>query len=244
VLVQLSTNGNGNQVDTVVDLGCGTGISTLVWARSAKKVVGVDPTEDMLNRARQRISSNTDGCSHLSFLNTVSSATGLENDSVDIVVCSQSLHWMDPEPTFREIARILRPGGVFAAIDCDWPPTITLDTDLVFKEAQANLKSFQKTSQHIFEGVKQWPKGTHLERMEKSGVFRLTKEILVHNVEYSDATRFKGLLRTFGEIQTFLKAGVQGIEEVLQRFDASIDESLGQRTLPCYFHYRVRLGIK
>ena len=41
--------------------------------------------------------------------------------SADIVTCSQSFHWMEPEPTLAEIARILRPGGVFAAYDYDWP---------------------------------------------------------------------------------------------------------------------------
>ena len=36
----------------------------------------------------------------------------------------QALHWMEPAPTFGEVARLLRPGGVFAALDCDWPPVL------------------------------------------------------------------------------------------------------------------------
>ncbi len=32
------------------------------------------------------------------------------------------MHWMEPEPTLAEVARILRPGGVFAIADADWPP--------------------------------------------------------------------------------------------------------------------------
>ena len=31
---------------------------------------------------------------------------------------------MEPVPTFGEVARLLRPGGVFAALDCDWPPVV------------------------------------------------------------------------------------------------------------------------
>lgn len=31
---------------------------------------------------------------------------------------------MPPERTFAEIARVLRAGGVFAALDCDWPPLV------------------------------------------------------------------------------------------------------------------------
>src|SRR5436190_790371 len=31
---------------------------------------------------------------------------------------------MEPAATFAEVARLLRPGGVFAAVDCDWPPSV------------------------------------------------------------------------------------------------------------------------
>jgi SAM-dependent methyltransferase len=50
--------------------------------------------------------------------------TGLPPGRADIVVAVQALHWMDPGPTFAEITRLLRAGGVFAAMDCDWPPSV------------------------------------------------------------------------------------------------------------------------
>ncbi len=47
-----------------------------------------------------------------------------EEGTAGIVTCAQSFHWMEPESTFIEVARILRPGGVFAAYDYDRPPTV------------------------------------------------------------------------------------------------------------------------
>jgi SAM-dependent methyltransferase len=41
-----------------------------------------------------------------------------------VVLAVQALHWMEPVSTFVEVARLLRPGGVFAALDCDWPPSV------------------------------------------------------------------------------------------------------------------------
>ena len=38
-------------------------------------------------------------------------ATGLADACADIVTCAQSLHWMQPDVTFKEVDRILRPGG-------------------------------------------------------------------------------------------------------------------------------------
>src|ERR1700685_3598340 len=48
--------------------------------------------------------------------------TGLPAKWADIVTASQAMHWFDPELALPEIARLLRPGGVLAAYDCDWPP--------------------------------------------------------------------------------------------------------------------------
>lgn len=61
---------------------------------------------------------------NVDYLERFASNTGLAEESADIVSCSQSLHWMEPESTFAEAARILRPGGVFTAYDYKWPPVV------------------------------------------------------------------------------------------------------------------------
>src|SRR5262249_48629656 len=47
---------------------------------------------------------------------------------------AQSFHWMEPTATLAEIARILRPGGLFAAYDYDWPPAIQWELDRLAQE--------------------------------------------------------------------------------------------------------------
>ena len=42
----------------------------------------------------------------------------------DIVICSQAFHWMDPQTTLNEVYRILKPNGIFAIINADYPPII------------------------------------------------------------------------------------------------------------------------
>lgn len=102
----------------VVDLGAGTGLSSR-WASSwAATVVGVEPSDDMRRVADAAAPPNVRtvaGWSH---------ATGLPDACADVVVAVQALHWMEPDGTLAEVERILRPGGVFAAIDCDWPPAV------------------------------------------------------------------------------------------------------------------------
>jgi SAM-dependent methyltransferase len=103
----------------VVDLGSGSGLSSRWCATWAAHVTGVEPSADMRELAARTGSTATiayrDGWGH---------ATGIADSSADIVVAVQSLHWMEPTATLDEVARVLRSGGAFAAIDCDWPPAI------------------------------------------------------------------------------------------------------------------------
>lgn len=101
----------------VVDLGSGTGLSTRWCARFADSVVGIEPSDDMRRQAERG-----DPPTHVSYAPGWAHDTCQPDGAADVVVAAQALHWMDPSPTYAEVARILRPGGVFVALDCDWPP--------------------------------------------------------------------------------------------------------------------------
>lgn len=108
----------GRSEPEVVDLGSGTGLSTRWAALWARSVTGVEPSVDMRSIAQQH------GLPNVRYVDGFGHETNLEPESADVVIAVQALHWMEPEGTLTEVARVLRPGGVFAAIDCDWPPTV------------------------------------------------------------------------------------------------------------------------
>src|SRR5205823_417569 len=93
----------------VVDLGCGPGLSTFAWTDRAARVIGVEPAAAMVDLARQR----TPG-SYVEVRHAFAHRTGIPDGAADIVTAVQSFHWMEPRATLAEVARILRPGGVFA----------------------------------------------------------------------------------------------------------------------------------
>lgn len=100
----------------VVDIGSGTGLSSR-WASTwAVSVRGVEPNDEM------RAVAESHPVPGVEYVAGVGHDTGLETASADVVTAVQSMHWMDPDPTLAELARILRPGGVLAVIDADWPP--------------------------------------------------------------------------------------------------------------------------
>lgn len=100
----------------VVDVGSGTGLSSRWAGEWARSVIGIEPSVDMRRRAAER------GGGNVSYLAGTSERSGLADDCADIVLAVQAMHWMEPTSTLREVARLLRPGGVFATIDADWPP--------------------------------------------------------------------------------------------------------------------------
>jgi SAM-dependent methyltransferase len=94
----------------VVDLGSGIGLSTRLWRGFEATVIGIEPSPDMRVIA-ERLQAIDEGQSNISFEEGTSTNNGLAKGCADIATVSQALHWMEAEPTFSEIARILRARG-------------------------------------------------------------------------------------------------------------------------------------
>lgn len=95
----------------IVDLGCGTGILTVTFARPGRRVVGIDPAPAMLGRARSR-----PGGEQVRWL--LGTAELIEPGSADLVVMTGNvaMHIIGDQwhESLGYIARGLRPGGVLA----------------------------------------------------------------------------------------------------------------------------------
>jgi ubiquinone/menaquinone biosynthesis C-methylase UbiE len=237
ILTQLIQESNPG---LVVDIGCGTGLSTFLWAEHARQVIGIEPNDDMRQQAEAK-SIGLDA-KNVQFRAGFSTQTGLPDDCADIVTCSQSLHWMEPSPTFVEIARILRPGGIFAAYDYDWPPTIHWEIEVAYNALGKKVnKIIDKLGSE--EGVQYWSKEQHLERIRTSGCFRYVKELVIHNVEMGNAERFLGLVSS-NRIGRLLQQGANEDNLDFESFKATVRKVLSDEPVPWYFSYRVRLGVK
>ncbi|MFI1091489.1 class I SAM-dependent methyltransferase [Streptomyces sp. NPDC020917] len=93
----------------VLDLGAGTGKLTGVLTDLGHRVTAVEPDPGMLAELRVR------------FPGVTAQAGGAEDiplpdASVDAVLVGQAFHWFDQDRALPEIARVLRPGGVLAAL--------------------------------------------------------------------------------------------------------------------------------
>lgn len=94
--------------DTAWDCGCGNGQATIGLTPYFSQVIGTDPSQQQIDNA----------VPHERVRYQVASAeeSGLETASVDLVVVAQALHWFHFERFYTEVRRVVRPGGVLAAI--------------------------------------------------------------------------------------------------------------------------------
>jgi arsenite methyltransferase len=103
---------------TVLDLGCGAGLDSLIAARrvgAAGKVLAIDFSETMIQRARQ--AANQSAISNVTFHRADAEQLPIESASVDVALVNGIFN-LNPSRSaiFRELARVIRSDGrVYAA---------------------------------------------------------------------------------------------------------------------------------
>ena len=227
------------KIETLVDVGCGTGLSTFPWAKYSEHVIGVEPNIDMISAAQEK--ALTRAARKVNFVRAEAESIPMGSGSAHLVTCSQSFHWMEPKSTLTEFSRILRPNGIFAVYDCDWPPSIGESLENSFAKILHESKALLKA---MGMDAKQWPKSEHLVNIRKSGYFRFYKEISFHTTARTNANAFIGLIESQGVVQQALRLGNNELKKLINEETMKIQRCFGRDSIEMILTYRLRMGIR
>ncbi|MEP7028175.1 MAG: class I SAM-dependent methyltransferase [Candidatus Eisenbacteria bacterium] len=93
---------------TVVDVGAGTGIWTVLLAARRRPVIALEPNAAMRAAALARAG--------VSWRAGAAEDTGLADASASLITVAQAFHWFRAAEALREFARVLAPGGRLALV--------------------------------------------------------------------------------------------------------------------------------
>jgi SAM-dependent methyltransferase len=97
---------------TVLEIGCGTGQLTRSLLARGLRVVAIEPGEQLIGRARDRVAS----AGEVRFVNARLEDAPLPRANCRAVFSASAIHWVDPEMSWRKIADALVDGGTVALL--------------------------------------------------------------------------------------------------------------------------------
>lgn len=215
----------------VVDLGSGTGGSARAWAGHAREVIGVEPSLEMLNIARERTKSET-----INYVNRYGNDTGLKDSVADIVCASSSIHWMEPESTIKEVLRILKNGGLFSFFGPSHPPVSP------FLEVDQQYFDFVDQIQHFHTGLPEsdkWDWKAYIGHIDENKLFAYRRYFYINQEMDWGAGDYINWLKTTNGIHLLLKRQNVDFIQLFNDFRRKIEYHFGTCRQKCFFVYRI-----
>jgi len=123
----INKNINFNRVDSILEVGCGTGITGLsllqLYPNSHLLLTDINP--ELLIKLRHKTSDNSNillGLSDISQPNKIQTLKGeertLENESFDIICAGANIGYSDnPDKTISDLYQVLKPGGIIIDLE-------------------------------------------------------------------------------------------------------------------------------
>jgi len=196
-----------------VDVGCGSGQFTGLLLPVCEKVLATDVSKAQVEQAKQSLRSP-----NLEVKVGKGEEIDVKDESVDLVTVCQALHWMEVDQFYKEVDRVLVPGGTLAVIGYHFTrPATTMGKWEALTEEMVKLykktSAYWSTRRALVDAAYTTIPQAEFKRMEREDTLHFT------DIDASLAD-WSGYIRTWSGVQTFFKQkGNQEGEAMMQEFE-------------------------
>ena len=122
----------------VVEVGCGTGKATRLFAPLCREIICIEPDLAMLDVARRVLKQRK----NVRFVESTFEEWPLGPDGADLLISAQAFHWVKPEIGYEKAGRALKPGGsvaLFWHVDRPHHDALRQAMDVAYREHAPEL---------------------------------------------------------------------------------------------------------
>ncbi len=207
-------------IENALDIGCGTGQSSIALLEIAKNVMGIDVSEDMIANAQKH--------EKVKYIQAPAEDIPLPNNTFDIITVGLSFHWFDRSKFLPEACRLLKPNG--------W----LIIYNNFFSGAMRENEDFKKwfTTNYIskFPTPPRDNQPLENEELNRYGFVFDQQNEYEEYITY-DLNQLVGYITTMTNTVATLKEGKMAIEEVISWLMTSIKPFFKERN-ECTFLYQ------
>lgn len=132
--------------DKLLDLGIGTGLCSALFFKQGLEIYGLDSSDEMLAMCRQKGIAT-----ELKKWDLLDTPLPYADAQFDIIISGGVFQFFeDLQPIFKEVARIIKPNGIFAFINNTIPDDFPIDSYSEISEGSSWIFSF---SDHYMGGL-------------------------------------------------------------------------------------------
>ncbi|XP_077965575.1 putative methyltransferase DDB_G0268948 [Styela clava] len=103
---QKDNNSENGRLKKMLDVGCGAGQSTHMFASYFESILGIDVSDSQIKHANEHNPNK-----NVEFRLVRDNFFPVEDESVDLVTCAMAIHWLDLTTFETECYRVLKPRG-------------------------------------------------------------------------------------------------------------------------------------
>jgi ubiquinone/menaquinone biosynthesis C-methylase UbiE len=137
----------------ILDAGCGTGLLTLALLRSLRfpvSITALDLSATSISAARKAVSGSGGRTRDVTFAEGNLLSLPFSNSSLDLVVTSGALEYVDLNEGMTELARVIAPGGHLLHIPCRRPSPATTFLEILFRfKSHPRKEILSQTNRHF-----------------------------------------------------------------------------------------------